>query len=158
MKILFICLGNICRSPMAEYIMRHKLKQAGLAEKIMVESAGTAGYHDGDEMHPDTAGKLKAQGIDPQGFISSKVKKGDIDEFDLLIAMDHQNVRDLEKKFGPHPNRIFKITDLVPDIDFDHIPDPWYNGDFEGTFQLLDKCCDALLRKLQSEFGADNLA
>ncbi|MBE2896093.1 low molecular weight phosphotyrosine protein phosphatase [Pasteurellaceae bacterium HPA106] len=147
MKILFICLGNICRSPMAEYILRDKLARAGL-DDVRVDSAGTAGYHDGEDMHRATAAKLREHNIAPTGFVSRKITKRDLQEFDYLIVMDAQNLHDAQRFFGKH-DKLFNITELVDDLGIDHIPDPWYTGDFEQTYRLLDRCCEALLTKIQ---------
>lgn len=151
MKILFVCLGNICRSPMAEYILRHKLTQAGLQDWVLVDSAGTAGYHDGQDMHRGTAKMLQQHGIDKCGFISRKVRKSDVQEFDYLIAMDDSNLTDLNRLFGKQ-TKIFKITELVPDLGFDHIPDPWYSDNFAQTYTLLERCCDQLLQQIKSRY------
>lgn len=128
--------------------MRHKVEQAGLQDSIVLDSAGTAGYHDGEDMHRGTAAILQQQGIDRHGFVSRKVRKSDLQAFDYLIAMDDSNLADLNKMFGKQ-TKIFKITDLVADLGFDHIPDPWYDDNFAQTYQLLDCCCEQLLRQIQ---------
>lgn len=151
LTILFVCLGNICRSPMAEYVMRHKLKQAHLDQRVKVDSAGTAGYHDGEDMHAGTAKILSQYQIDKAGFVSRKIRTQDWQQFDYIIAMDNSNLQDLHRLFPKDPQKLFKITDLCPNLGYDHIPDPWYSGDFQQTYNLLDQCCDALLAKLQVE-------
>lgn len=146
MKVLFVCLGNICRSPMAEYIFRHKVEQTGL-KHIEIDSAGTAGYHDGEDMHYGTANMLRQHGISPQGFVSRKVRQSDIDEFDYILVMDDSNLTDMQCLFGKH-HKLFKVTDLVPTLGIDHIPDPWYTGNFQQTYELLEQCCDVLLSQI----------
>lgn len=152
-KILFVCLGNICRSPMAEFLMREKIQQAGLSDKIQTSSAGTSGWHDGENMHCGTAEVLDLHRIPSSGFISKKVRIADWHTFDYIIAMDNQNLQDLEALFGHHPDKLFQITTLCPDLGYDHIPDPWYSKNFQQTYQLLDRCCDTLLNKIKSEFS-----
>ncbi|MCQ9329531.1 low molecular weight protein-tyrosine-phosphatase [Pelistega suis] len=147
--IQFVCLGNICRSPMAEYMMREKIKQAHLEHTIFVDSAGTSGWHNGENMHEGTAYILQQHQIDTKGFTSSQVKKSDWDTFDYIVAMDNNNLRDLENLFGKHPEKLFQITSLCPNLSHDHIPDPWYTGDFNETYRLLDECCDALLKRVK---------
>ncbi len=147
-KILFVCLGNICRSPMAEFVLRQEARLAGVSEHIISQSAGTSGWHDGEDMHRGTAAMLKQHGIVPLGFTSSKVKKSDFEHFDFLIAMDDSNLAELEKLFGRHPEKMFKLTDLIPDSGYRFVPDPWHTGDFAETYQLSLAGCRALLKKL----------
>ena len=99
-------------------------------------------------MHQGTRKILAAHGIDHQGFTSSKVRSEDFDEFDFIIAMDDNNLAELEKMFGKHPDKIFKLTDLIPESGYRHVPDPWYTGDFDETFRLVDAGSVALLKKL----------
>lgn len=148
-NILFVCLGNICRSPMAEYLMRHKIKQAKLDDVIFTDSAGTSDWHDGEDMHKKTKEVLMKKDIDTSGFISRKVTFADWDMFDYIIAMDNSNLRDLEILFGKGSNKIFNIASLCPDLAYDHIPDPWLSNKFDETYDLLDKCCDKLLEKVK---------
>ncbi|MCP1660379.1 low molecular weight protein-tyrosine-phosphatase [Neisseria perflava] len=147
--VLFVCLGNICRSPMAEFVLRHRANQAGVGDRIQVASSGTSGWHDGENMHQGTRKVLSAHCIRPLGFTSSKVKKTDIDDYDFIIAMDDNNLKDLEKLFGKHPDKIFKLTDLIPESGYKHVPDPWYTGDFEETYRLVNAGSAALLKKLE---------
>ena len=104
-SVLFVCLGNICRSPMAEYVLRHRAREAGVSHRIRTDSAGTSGWHDGENMHQGTRKTLAAHSIDHQGFTSSKVRSQDFDEFDFIIAMDDNNLAELEKMFGKHPGK-----------------------------------------------------
>ncbi|MFD1805002.1 low molecular weight protein-tyrosine-phosphatase [Pasteurella oralis] len=148
-NILFVCLGNICRSPMAEFVMRDKIKRVGLQDAIKTSSAGTSGWHSGEDMHCGTTEILDLHKIDSTGFRSKKVRSENWQFFDYLLAMDDLNLQDLEIMFGHHPEKLFKITDLCPDLGYDHIPDPWYSKNFAQTYQLLDQCCDALLNKIR---------
>ena len=148
-KILFICLGNICRSPMAEYLFRDMAAQRGIA--VQTASAGTSGWHDGEGMHCGTADVLDGLGIASHDFVSRKLKASDVRDYDYLIVMDDSNLRDVEKLFGRQPEKIFKITDLLPKgSGYDHVPDPWYTGNFNETRAILTACCDVLLTRLQN--------
>ncbi|WP_081475334.1 low molecular weight protein-tyrosine-phosphatase [Neisseria weaveri] len=148
-KILFVCLGNICRSPMAEYVCRHIAEESGIGHRIQTDSAGTSGWHNGENMHRGTLAALQKHNISTQGFISSQVKQSDFAEYDFLVAMDDNNLADLEKLFGLHPNKIFKLTDLIPESGYQMVPDPWYTGDFDETYHLVKTGSEALLRKLK---------
>ena len=148
-KILFIFFGNICRSPMAEYLFR-----SIAAERVIplhTASAGTSGWHDGEGMHCGTADVLDGLGIASHDFVSRKLKASDVRDYDYLIVMDDSNLRDVEKLFGRQPEKIFKITDLLPKgSGYDHVPDPWYTGNFNETRAILTACCDVLLTRLQN--------
>ena len=143
-KILFICLGNICRSPMAEYLFRSMAAERGIP--VHTASAGTSGWHDGEGMHCGTADVLDGLGIASHDFVSRKLKASDVRDYDYLIVMDDSNLRDVEKLFGRQPEKIFKINDLLPKgSGYDHVPDPWYTGNFNETRAILTACCDVLL-------------
>lgn len=129
-------------------MLRHQAQAAGVAQRIDTASAGTSGWHDGENMHRGTLAKLKQQGISPLGFTSSKVKTSDFDHFDYLIAMDDNNLAELERLFGRHPDKMFKLTDLTPTLGYDHVPDPWYTDNFDETYELVRAGSDALLKKL----------
>ena len=146
-RILFVCLGNICRSPMAEFLLRDMVAQQGLAARISVDSAGTSGWHDGEDMHVGTAKILTDLGIDHTGFHSSKVQASDFDHFDYVIAMDGDNLHQLEKLFGHYPDKIFVITDLVPELGYQGVPDPYFTNDFQETQTLLQAACQVLLQR-----------
>lgn len=133
---------------MAECVLRHLAKQHKVDHLISVDSSGTSGYHDGEFMHQGTYKKLSSLGIETAGFVSSKTKKSDVDYFDYMIVMDDNNLRDVEALCGKHPEKIFKLTDLIPESGYDHVPDPWYTKNFEETYALVSAGCEAFLRKL----------
>ena len=133
---------------MAEYIFRNMAAQRGIA--VQTASAGTSGWHDGEGMHCGTADVLDGLGIASHDFVSRKLKASDVRDYDYLIVMDDSNLRDVEKLFGRQPEKIFKITDVLPaNSPYDHVPDPWYTGNFNETRDILTACCDVLLTRLQ---------
>lgn len=151
-KILFVCLGNICRSPAAEGAFIHLLKQRGLFEKFYVDSAGTSSYHQGeraDSRMRDTAAK---RGIDLPSW-SRQVTPDDFHEFDLIIAMDRKNFRDLES-ICPDPTKLHKIkmfTEFKQKMVHTEVPDPYYGGEkgFEEVMDLVIDCSKGLLDYLK---------
>ncbi|MGF6148736.1 Low molecular weight protein-tyrosine-phosphatase yfkJ [Kingella potus] len=150
-RVLFVCLGNICRSPMAEYVLRRTAAERGLSDTVRCASAGTSGWHDGEDMHRGTKTVLRRHGIDSGGFASRRVTADDWQRFDYLLAMDDDNLAELEKRFGRHPQKLFKLTDLIPESGYAAVPDPWYTGDFDETYRLVSAGCAALADKIAAE-------
>lgn len=147
-KILFICLGNICRSPMAEYLCKQRAAERGI--NVQAASAGTSGWHNGEFMHCGTAEILDSLNIDSRDFISSQVPKNALKAYDYLIVMDDNNLRDVQKLFGAD-QRIFKITDLLGAGSLhNHVPDPWYTGNFVQTRDILTECIEILLNRIEA--------
>lgn len=151
-KILFVCLGNICRSPAAEGILKAKLKDNALDKLVEVDSAGTGGYHNGDlpDKRMRQHGKRRGYNFDS---ISRKITLNDIEEFDLIITMDDSNwdnvlrlVPDLESE-----KKIHKMIEYFTKYQFDHIPDPYYQGadGFELVLDLLEDACEGLVMELK---------
>lgn len=136
-NVLFICLGNICRSPMAEAIFRDLLEKRGLAEGVRVDSAGTSSWHEGERPHKGTLEKLAAHGISTAGMYSRPLVKEDATRFDVFVCMDVNNVKDAKKIVGDVP--------MMTLLDNQDVPDPYYTGDFEETYQLCLKGCKKLL-------------
>lgn len=151
-KILFVCLGNICRSPMAEYILRKLVAEQGLSEQIEITSAGTSGWHNGEDMHQGTKKILSAYKINCNGFQSSEVRPEDIAIYDHIIAMDDKNLRDLARIFGnSHPDKVYKITDLLPESEYDYVPDPYFSDNFSETYTIIHAGCIAWLNHWQRQ-------
>lgn len=145
-NICFVCLGNICRSPMAEYIMKDLAKKSNLNLNII--SAGTSGYHDGEDMHIKTKNKLKENFILANDFFSKKLTQKMCDDSDFILVMDNSNFKDVKKQFKNIDNKIFKITDFVKELGYDEVPDPWYSGNFDETYDILSKACANFLKNL----------
>lgn len=148
-RILFVCLGNICRSPMAEYVMRDLVRRAGLEDKIQVASAATSREELGNPVYPPARRKLAEHGIACQGHSARQMTAADYDRFDLLIGMDQNNLRNMNRICGGDPQH--KLRMLMDYTDRPgEVADPWYTGDFERTWQDVLAGCQGLLEQLES--------
>lgn len=149
-RILFVCLGNICRSPMAEAVMRHLIEEKGLTDQIKVDSAGTSSYHLGEPPHKGTRAKLKDYGISTSGMKGRQVSSDDFEQFDYIVGMDASNVQNIRKMLSqPDHPKIFRLLDLTPRKT--DVPDPYYTGDFQETYDLVKEGCEVFLNKILNE-------
>jgi protein-tyrosine phosphatase len=144
-RILFVCMGNICRSPTAEGVMRHLLAERGLEDEIEVQSAGTGGWHAGSPPDARSTRAAAARGITLEGA-ARQVTRADFEDFDLLVAMDRDNLADL-RAIAP-PGTEHKLRMLI--ADGRDVPDPYYGGPrgFEQVLDLVQTACDQLLDDL----------
>lgn len=150
-RILFVCHGNICRSPMAEFVMKHLVHQAGRDDEFFIESAATSAEELGNEVYPPARRKLAEHGISCKGKTARQLTRRDYREFDLLIGMDDWNLRNMRRICNDDPEgKIHKL------MDFTHRPgdvaDPWYTGDFESTWRDVSLGCQCLLEWLDKTF------
>ena len=145
--ILFVCHGNICRSPMAEFIMKDLVRKAGLGDEFYIESAATSTEEIGNPVYPPARRKLAEHSIDPAGKTARQIKRTDYADFDLLIGMDGANRKNMLRFFGGDPEG--KISLL---LDFTDSPgdvaDPWYTRDFDAAWRDIYSGCTALLDRL----------
>jgi len=143
-KILFVCHGNICRSPMAEFVMKHLVEEKGLQDQFEIESAATSTEEIGNPVYPPARRKLAEHGIGCQGKTARQMTKDDYRHYDYIIVMDRNNVRNLHRLLGGDPDQ--KISLLM---DYTRRPgqvaDPWYTGDFEATWIDVLEGCEGLL-------------
>ena len=156
-KILFVCLGNNCRSPSAEAVMKKLVKDAGLDNYIEVDSAGIMGYHEGERADQRMRAHASRRGY-MLDTISRPVRTTDFYDFDLIIGMDNRNIDDLKRK-APDLESVAKIhqmTEYSRNKLYDHVPDPYYGGasGFELVLDLLEDACGGLLETISS--GRDN--
>ena len=143
-KILFVCHGNICRSPMAEFVMKDMVKQAGLAGDFEIASAATSREEIGNPVYPPARRKLREHGIDCAGKTARQLTPGDYRKYDLLIGMEQRNLRNMERICGGDPGKKLHLLMEFAGQQTD-IADPWYTGDFEITWQQVEQGCRGLL-------------
>lgn len=146
-RILFVCLGNICRSPAAEAVVRTKAAERGLA--LALDSAGTGDWHVGDPPYGAMQKAAGMRGYDLSDLRARQVAARDFLRFDLILAMDSQNLDHLRRLGGRGGGANLKLfTDYAPDTGAAHVPDPYYTRDFDGALDLIERCADGLLDQL----------
>ena len=151
-KILFVCHGNICRSPMAEFVMKNLTAARGLSDKFYIASAATSSEEIwngiGNPVYPPARAKLAEHGIACGGKRAVQLRREDYAQYDYLIGMDSANIRNMHRMLGGDPEgKVFKLLSFAgSDRD---ISDPWYTGDFDATYRDVVEGCEALLARLQ---------
>ena len=150
-RILFVCMGNICRSPAAEAVFIQRLEEAGIAKRFRIDSAGTGGWHAGDQADP----RSRAEG-DRRGFRldtpARQIEAADFDRFDLLICMDLENAAVLIDRGAPD-DKVRLLLEWHPEEHLQEVPDPYYGGEdgFSHMYDLIEAGCDGLLAALESK-------
>lgn len=143
-KILFVCHGNICRSPMAEFVMKYLVKEAGMEDQFEIASAATSTEEIGNPVYPPARRKLEEHGISCEGKRARVITRDDYHYYDQIVVMDSENIQSLRWLFGKDKDRKVKLLMDYTDRPGE-VADPWYTGDFEATWQDVLEGCKALL-------------
>lgn len=149
-KILFVCHGNICRSPMGEFILKDMVEKRGLGDLFFIASAATSREEIGNPVYPPARRKLREHGIDPSGKKARQMTKKDYEEYDYLLAAERYNISNMLRITGGDPEhkiyRLLDFSDSPRDID-----DPWYTGNFDATWRDIVEGCEGFLMHLKQE-------
>lgn len=149
-KILFVCHGNICRSPMAEFVMKDLVRKAGRAAEFSIASAATSTEEIGNPVYPPARRMMAAHGIDCTGKTARQLRKADYAQYDYLIGMDQANFRNMQRMCGGDPDgKIHLLLDFTDRPG--QVADPWYTGDFQATWEDVLEGCEGLLRHIDNQ-------
>ena len=152
-KIMFVCHGNICRSPMAEFVMKTLAEKAGVAEELHIESSATSREEIGNGIYPPAAKTLSKHGVECKGHCARQFAVSDYNTFDMVVVMEDYNRRNLMRLIGCDcENKVWKLLDFLSDEPQSgtgaDISDPWYHGDFDKTYEEIEQGCRGLMRYL----------
>nr|WP_314466006.1 low molecular weight protein-tyrosine-phosphatase [uncultured Clostridium sp.] len=143
-RILFVCLGNICRSPMAEFVMKDLIDKKNLTEEFYISSAATSEEEIGNPVHHGTRNKLRELGISTAGKYAVQLKKKDYGDYDYILGMEHRNIAGIMRIVGSDPKgKVKRLLDYSPNPR--DIADPWYTGDFDTTYNDVKEGCETFL-------------
>jgi protein-tyrosine phosphatase len=154
-RVLFVCMGNICRSPMAEAVFQHMVTQAGLGDKIKIDSAGLGDWHTGQSAHPGTLQILRANNI-PYNGRARQIVRQDLDDFDYVLVMDRENLSSLRRYTvgtRAHVGLFLQYAKQAGLVNVDEVPDPYFDGTFDYVYGLVTKGNQALLDHIREEQG-----
>ena len=151
-RVLFVCTGNICRSPMAEAVFGHMLERAGLANRIQADSAGLISLHAGEEPHSGTRRVLRERNI-AYAHTARAIRSADFSRFDYIIALDRGHLAELRDMARGSGARLALLMDYAPDAGTPDVPDPYYNGRFDEVYHLIEQGCRGLLAHIVQNEG-----
>ena len=149
-NVLFVCLGNICRSPMAEAVFRDLVQKEGLAGRFEIASAGMGDWHAGEPPHLGTRETLKRHSIAPDGLVAKPVSQAMLDRADYVVAMDDDNLADL-RSWRIDRRHVSRLLDYAPEMETRDVPDPYYDGRFELVYQLVSRGAQGLLEQIRGQ-------
>lgn len=155
--ILFVCMGNICRSPTAEGVLRHKVRQAGLEGRVLVASAGTHDYHPGEPPDERSQHHARKRGYDLSAQRARQVRAADYGDFDLILAMDWDNLAMLEADCpAPYAHKLRRLMEFAGLEGVEVVPDPYHGGaaGFETVLDQVEKACDGLISHIRNRLGS----
>jgi len=155
-SVLFVCLGNICRSPTAHAVFRNKVADSGLSESVRIDSAGTGHWHVGKPADRRASQVAASKGIEMADLRARQVDLGDLIAFDYVLAMDEANFQDLKAMALPeHHAKIHRFLDFAPQYEETQVPDPYYGGadGFEWVFELVEAASDGLIAQIEQDLA-----
>jgi protein-tyrosine phosphatase len=157
-KLIFVCLGNICRSPTGEGVFQHLVNERGLQSYFQIDSAGTAAYHIGEPANSKSQWTANQHGVKLHSR-GRQFQQSDLDEYDLILAMDHENLKNIKRhdKQGDFDHKIKLMRDFDPTPEDGSVPDPYYGGmqGFENVFQIVKRSCETLLDELETDVKSE---
>jgi protein-tyrosine phosphatase len=156
-SVLMVCMGNLCRSPTAEAVFRHQVREAGLQDRIRIDSAGTHDYHVGSPPDERSCHHARLRGYDLSRLRARQVEPADFESFDLILAMDWDNLRLLEEECPPeHRHKLRRLMEFAPAGLGDVVADPYYGGrqGFEAVLDHVEKACQGLLQHIRTQLAS----
>lgn len=148
-KVMFVCLGNICRSPMAEFVLKDMVKKLGKENEFLIKSSATSFEELGSDVHYGTVRKLNSVGVPVEHRESIRLSKNDYDKYDYIIGMEDANIRNILRIIGEDKeNKVCKLLDFSSNPR--DIADPWFTGNFDKTYEDIHEGCKAFLEKVMS--------
>ena len=152
-SVLFVCMGNICRSPMAEAVFRHLVQEASLASRFEIASVGTGGWHVGERPHPGTQAVLQRNGVAVGDQRAQRLSHADLEHYDYIIAMDEENLDDISRLHHDIAGTVRRLLEFAPAGGPLDVPDPYYTGGFDQVYDLVTAGCRGLLLHIRAQEG-----